>query len=140
MGLMPINGGGDLGYAVFIAPNGQAFYAPAGTDFFREWAAGRANGMVNIWGINSDIGHYGRFDYQRPPGQGFNGLYTNASNYGVGEYMQGAGFSLGQTIWIGSLFSTFYSKNANSPMQSFWWTQGWFAAKNQKMAVCPNQH
>lgn len=118
---------------VFTAPNGQTFLAPAGTDFQAVYNAGRADGL---FGANSQIGHYGKYDFQRNGGRGecssntFYPAYTDASNYGVGVYMNGAGFSLNQTITIGNLFAGTMSSNAGSARQQQWWRNGWNAAQS----------
>jgi RHS repeat-associated protein len=137
LGLSPTNGGGEADISIYIAPNGQIFYAPAGTNFSDPFFAGVAGGM-NPFSIWQAIGHGGQFDYQRPDGYWgqFIPLYTQAANFSVGEYMAGAGFSLEQTVFIGSTFATFFSNNAGS-QQAYWWTQGYYDAKNQKGPSCP---
>ena len=116
------------GSVSYTAPNGQQFYAPPSANFCNEYAAGQQNGM-NPWGINSAVGQGGQFDYQRSDGN-FYPAYTNASNYGVGVFMRGAGFSEGELNAIGGLYSFLKSANANSQSQTSWWDQGWNAANS----------
>jgi hypothetical protein len=123
----------------YVAPDGRPFLAPAGTNFQNVYNAGHANGPFNILGMNVAIGHYGQFDFQRNGGQGncpghntFYPAYTNASNFAVGEYMNGAGFSLDATLTIGYVFAFTMSSNAGSPDQGQWWANGWNAAQAAK--------
>ena len=78
------------------------------------------------------VGQGGTFDYQRPEGPNgrFDSQYTDASNFGVGVYMNGAGYSLHGMNAVGGAYSFLRSKNANSTAQSDWWAQGWIAANN----------
>jgi len=147
-GAIPVDGSGgsSSGFSVFhgtptnsqtfTAPNGQTFLAPAGTDFQAEYNAGKSNGL---FGANSQIGQYGKFDFQRNRGLGecsaggtnvFYPAYTDASNFGVGVYMNGAGYSLSETVEIGDTFALFKSSNAGATAQSQLWTNGWYAAQS----------
>jgi hypothetical protein len=116
----------------FTTPDGQTFLAPAGTDFRAIYNAGKTNGIM---GMNSAIGHYGTFDFQRNAGAGqlstntFYPAYANASNYAVGVYMNGADFSLDQTHNYAWIFAHTFSSNAGSPAQTQWQTNGWKAAE-----------
>lgn len=121
----------------FIAPNLETFFAPHGTDFTVVYNAGIANGEWNVSGINNAVGTYGKFDFQRNMGRGqqpdgpynyFYPAYVHASNYGVGVFMNGCGFSLDDTIRIANSFAHGESRNAGDPQQKEWWTQGWEAA------------
>jgi hypothetical protein len=58
--------------------------------------------------------------------------YVDASNYGVGVFMNGCGFSLSQTITVATDFAHGESKNAGSPRQKLWWKTGWKAAQSGK--------
>jgi len=96
--------------------------------------AGKKNGSV---GINAAVGHYGAFDFQRNEGKGYQSLgnafykdYTDASNYAVGVYMSGAGYSLPGTVVIASRFAKLMSSNAGDPRQKEMWTKGWNDAQN----------
>ena len=91
-------------------------------------AAGQSAGL-NPFAVNSAIGHYGTYDFQRNAANNtFTGAYTDASNYAVGVYMQGAGYSLSQTIAIGQFFGHSMSSNAGDPRQQAFWEAGWNAA------------
>ena len=51
----------------------------------------------------------------------------NASNYVVGVYMAGAGYSLLGTLSIGTGYAMTHSANWDSDFLSHivWWTKGW---------------
>lgn len=120
-----------LNSVVYQAPNGQGFYAPSNANFQSVLAAGQTNGLL---AMNASIGQFGQYDYQRVNagvmGQYFYPAYTNASNFAVGVYMYGAGFSIDQMDEIGSLYALFNSSNAGSGNLTTWWRYGWLAAKN----------
>jgi hypothetical protein len=79
--------------------------------------------------VDDAIGQFGRFDFQRKESEGiFIKPYTNASNFAVGVYMRGAGFSLEETKFIAGLYAFMKSSNAGDPEPSVWWTNGWHAA------------
>src|SRR5271169_4853447 len=101
---------------------------PPYADFQRVYAAGQAHWQNPISAIFA-VGHYGTYDFQRDQGV-FYSAYTNASNYAVGVYMAGAGYSYDATIAIGTLFANLYSSNAGSESQRTWWTRGWNDATN----------
>jgi len=105
----------------FKSGDGATFLAPPKADFNQVFAAGQANGAL---GANAAVGHFGTFDFQRD-GNTFYSAYTDASNYAVGVYMAGAGYTLDQTIDIGRLFAFGYSSNAGAAAQREWWERGW---------------
>jgi hypothetical protein len=120
----------------FTAPDGQTFLAPAGTDFQKVYDAGKTNGYA---GMKANVWQYGIFDFQRNMGGGPNTLgenifysaYTNASNYAVGVYMNGAGANLWLTLSFASFAADAGSKNAGTPELREWQTLGWEAAENK---------
>jgi hypothetical protein len=73
------------------AGDGESFYAPPYADFLKVYAAGEAN-WQNPFAAISGIWLNGTYDFQRDNGS-FYSAYTNASNYAVGVYMAGAGYS-----------------------------------------------
>jgi hypothetical protein len=108
--------------------SGTAFPAPPGANFSAVQAAGRSAGL-NPFAVNSAVGHFGTFDFQRDAASNtFTGAYTDASNYAVGVYMQGAGYSLSQTVAIAQLFGHSMSSNVGDPRQRQFWEAGWKAA------------
>jgi RHS repeat-associated protein len=129
-GLIIINGMGP-GAKLYVLPDGRSFYAPEFADFTVVLATGRANGK-NPFATNGAVGHYGKFDFQRVDagvmGRYFLPSYTDASNFAVGVYMNGAGYSLRDTMRIGAGFSILRSSNAGSTSQSQWWAEGWNSA------------
>jgi RHS repeat-associated protein len=117
---------------LYRAPDGELFSAPALADFEQVEEAGATNGKLNVLGISRALGHYGTYDFQRIDagvmGKSFIPEYTNASNFAVGVFMRGAGFTLNQTMGIASTFANLKSSNAGSPLQRVWWINGWNAA------------
>jgi hypothetical protein len=78
------------------------------------------------------------FDFQRQSDANlFIGKYADASNYAVGVYMRGAGFSLAETQFVAGLFAHTMSSNAGKPEQSTWWTNGWNDANSGKLPIPP---
>lgn len=92
--------------------------------------------MANLAGIDDALGHFGTYDFQRADfsslglGQEFYPAYTDASNYAVGVFMNGAGYTLDQMNAVGSTYAYLFSSNAGASSQSIWWANGWNAAKN----------
>lgn len=125
------------GSVQYVAPDGQTFYAPSYANFQAVLAAGQTNGMTNLSGINSAIGQGGTFDFQRSGGN-FYPTYTNASNYAVGVYMEGAGYPEGLMNLLGDVYARFKSSNSGTPKQPMWWDNGWNAAHDGKLCnSCP---
>ncbi|MFZ0932087.1 MAG: hypothetical protein WAN11_26040 [Syntrophobacteraceae bacterium] len=111
-----------------LAPDGRTFFVPPDADFHEVYEAIKANGLDPI-AASKAIGHFGTFDFQRQEDKNLLiSEYTNASNFAVGVYMRGAGFSLQWTKFIAGLFALTMSSNAGDPNQSVWWTNGWYAA------------
>jgi hypothetical protein len=73
--------------------------------------------------------HFGAYDFQRQDGKVYL-PYTNASNYAVGVYMAGAGYSYDATIAICTTVANLISSNADANTQAPWWTRGWNDATN----------
>jgi hypothetical protein len=115
----------------------STFYAPPGTNFSRVRDAGRANGWSPIE-VNRSVGHWGTFDFQRDADMNqFTRSYTDASNFAVGAYMQGAGYSRANTARIANGFATTFSSNAGDPNQARYWMMGWDAANSGNLEyVC----
>ena len=97
------------------------FLAPPKANFKAVFAAGQINGL---FGAGPAVGHSGTFDFQRD-GTTFYSAYTNASNYAVGVYLAGAGYTLGETVFIAATFARAHSSNAGSPSQAECWKRGW---------------
>jgi hypothetical protein len=118
--------------ASWTAQNGSSFYAPANANWSAIYAAGQAGGY-SPFAANTAVGQFGTYDFQRNAANNmFLSQYTNASNFGVGVYMNGAGFSMDQMLAIGWAFSMSMSSNAGSINQASWWIQGWEAANANK--------
>ncbi len=119
----------------YRAPNGKSFAVPENADLCGELQAGQNNkfSLGHPWqhvsSMRKAVGQGGTFDYQRWGGK-FNSNYTDASNFGVGVYMNGAGYSQFGMDVVGGTYSLFWSRNANAASQQEWWVQGWIAANN----------
>jgi RHS repeat-associated protein len=131
-GLTIVTGTGP-GAKVYLSPDGRIFYAPEYADFTAVYNAGKEAGRDPM-AMGSALGHFGKFDYQRVDagimGKAFYPAYTNASNFAVGVYAYGAGYSLFQTQVIGTAYSVLKSSNPGDPAQSSFWEQGWRAARD----------
>jgi len=101
----------------YTTPTGQSFYAPPQASWCTIYAAGKSNGLSPS-AANKAIGQFDLFDFQRSGGN-FYPAYTNASNYGVGVYMNGSGYSLFDMNSLGSIYSFFKSSNANDPSPTY---------------------
>ncbi|WP_233260195.1 hypothetical protein [Luteibacter sp. OK325] len=132
-GKYEISHGVPDGAYFFASMDGAGFYAPGNYDFSAVYVAG-VKDKDNIFdhasyaSIKQAIGQGGTYDVQRSQGV-FYGAYTNASNFNVGIYMNGAGYTLHQTETIGAVYSRRNSSNANSPGQTQWWVRGWQSAQ-----------
>ena len=104
------------------------FWAPPKADFREVLAAGRTNGTSPL-AAGEAIGQFGTFDFQREDDR-FYTAYTDASNYAVGVYMSGAGYSLEETLALGRLYAWARSSNAGAQAQVDWWKRGWNDATN----------
>ncbi|RBP15895.1 phage portal protein, partial [Roseiarcus fermentans] len=112
----------------YTTGDGTRFYAPPDADFRQVYAAGRANGR-NINAARSAIGASWTYAFQRRDGT-FYSAYTDASNYAVGVYMAGAGYSYTETVLGGTAYAMRHSSNWESGFRYHieWWTKGWNGA------------
>jgi hypothetical protein len=81
-----------------------------------------------VFQINEDIGHFGRFDYQRDKASNtFYPAYTHASNYAVGVLMAGAGYTREQTHDRSETFAYLFSSNyaTDKADRQYWTYRGW---------------
>ncbi|MGC8493283.1 MAG: hypothetical protein ACP5SH_16265, partial [Syntrophobacteraceae bacterium] len=116
------------GAVTYRTNDGQEFLAPAQADWNAVFEAGKANGL-NPFGIRRAVGHFGEFDFQRDGSKKvFYDDYVHASNFAVGVFMRGAGFSLAETKVIGRMYADLKSTNPHKEEQSEWWIRGWMAA------------
>jgi hypothetical protein len=109
--------------------DGSTFYAPANADFGAVYDFGKS--ISNLWNpvkeIGAAIGQGGFFDFQKS-GDIFYSQYTNASNYGVGVLMNGAGYSWTQTAMIAGGYASLYSQQGWTSELTTWWRNGYTAA------------
>lgn len=123
------------GAVTYTASNGTNFDAPPQANWAAVYAAGQTGGMNPFAGYDA-IAHYGTFDFQRDANLNlFMSDYTNASNYAVGVYMNGAGFNLAEMTLIAQAFAYTMSDNAGVSDQFNWWAAGWDAANKQNFAT-----
>ena len=120
--------------------SGITFSAPGNIDFSQQQQFAE-NHYLDLASAYQQVGQYGMFDYQRQPnetnsGYDFLGKYSDASNYGVGVYMRGAGFSLPGTIMIGKGYAFFKSKNNSNNNWDLMWASGWNDANDGKLCSC----
>jgi len=113
--------------------HGKNFLAPKGTDWCAIRAFAQTSGL-NPYAVKKSIGHGGTFDFQRIGGK--HSEYIDASNYVVGLYMEGAGYSQLITDGLGGTYSFLFSSNANSPQQKLWWDNGWSDANSNAACSC----
>jgi hypothetical protein len=120
----------------YIRGDDDEFYAPPHADFKVVYKTGVNDGLANYKAANKAIAQGSAFDYQRDiVNKIFHSCYTDASNYAVGVYMQGAGYSKSEMLIIGLWYALNNSKNAGSLHQIHWWFKGWNDAKNGKLAT-----
>ncbi len=117
------------------AGDGTSFYAPAYANFSKVYAAGQANWQTPAAAYFA-LTHFGPYAFQRDDGN-FYSAYTNASNYAVGVYLAGAGYSYDATITICTFVANQISSNSSAKSQSSWWTKGWNDATNKTGPLSP---
>ncbi|MHB2018562.1 MAG: RHS repeat-associated core domain-containing protein [Candidatus Xenobia bacterium] len=118
---------------LYVSNDGNLFWAPPEESPQQVFQTGQQNGW-NPLQVSNCLGHFGQFDVQRD-GYQFIPAYTDASNYNVGLYMNGAGYDWLNTYGIANTFASGYSSNAGSSAQWTWWWQGWNDARNQTFAT-----
>jgi len=111
------------------AGDGTTFVAPPYANFQKVFGAGQDN-WQNPLAVLHYIWQNGVYDFQRENGV-FYSAYTDASNYAVGVYAAGAGYSYNATMAIGRFVANLISSNARANTQSSWWSRGWSDATNR---------
>lgn len=127
--------------AIAVAtPDGSTIYdkdsptktltAPPHANFREIYTAGRAIALLpyseQYRRAHVAIAQEGTYDFQRDVAQQkFFDAYVHASNYAVGVYMAGAGYSLEATRTLAKLYALRNSKNYNSQDQLNWIKRGW---------------
>lgn len=111
------------------SPTGKLI-APAHASFRQVYAAGRAIASASfpIQGtlIQAALKQGGTYDFQRNViRQEAYPAYAHASNYAVGVYMAGAGYSLWWTLHLAETYALFHSSNYGDKEQKEWTTRGW---------------
>jgi hypothetical protein len=123
------------GAAIFKTADDFPFYAPAATDFAQIYDAGQKIRDDNFFHKLFEVGpilHYGDYDLQRQDGS-FNRNYTNASNFAVGDFMNGAGFSWPATVVLGDIYALTHDQGRIPPGDKPWWQAGYDAAAGGKL-------
>jgi hypothetical protein len=104
--------------------------APRHANYRQIYAAGKAIASaplpIQIALIRANLRQGGAYDFQRDPvRQETQPAYANASNYAVGVYMAGAGYSLELARGTAETYAFFNSSNYGSKNQTAWLKQGW---------------
>ena len=129
------------GTVIYYTGDQKELLAPFEANWQDVYDAGKADGG-DPFKAGVAIGHFGTFDFQRKVDENTNRAYffhqyENASNYAVGVYMNGAGFSLKWTIIYAKAYAHSLSSNADAPDPSIWWTRGWKDADKGKLPISP---
>jgi hypothetical protein len=146
-GLAAICVGPGCGPQAFQDPtSGNTFYAPNGTDFQSIWQAGQnfRNNGGSLLGLGQYVGRSGIYNFQNQSAQAGLGYsyYQQASNVAVGIFMNGAGYSLADTLIIGQTAGFLGSSNFPTATTNWniWWSTGWIDGNNQTFpAPVPHQ-
>lgn len=105
--------------------------APPQADYGQIYSSGEKIAQLYLPGLQAPfidlaIGHGGAFDFQRNTiTMQFFPAYTHASNYSVGVYMAGAGYSETATVLFAETFALVSSTNYGSNDQIGWIRRGW---------------
>jgi hypothetical protein len=114
--------------------DGSIFSVPPETDFKTIYEAGKNIQDVPLLlqpsMIGANVGQGGLFDLQRS-GNNFYSTYTPASNFAVGVFMKGAGYSWPEVLAVGSAYGLWKSQDVKDA-QIQWWKKGYDAASNGK--------
>jgi hypothetical protein len=121
-------GGGTQAYA------GQYFWAPPQEDSWAVYSAGATVYGFSPGAIYNNLAHFGTWDVQRSVPGCFISAYKSASNYNVGVYMQGAGYSPDDMNFIGGLYASLFASNAGDPSLPYWWGIGYQSAQTGQFA------
>jgi RHS repeat-associated protein len=118
--------------AEWVDPYGAPFWAPDGTNWCDIYWAGKRHGLL---GADKYIGRYGQYDFQRSA-DNFYYQYISASNFAVGVYMNGAGYSLMHTLELGALAGHSLSTYERDAL---WWYNGWNFGASGACNNCPSK-
>jgi hypothetical protein len=104
--------------------------APRHANYRQVYAAGKAIAsaplQIQIALIRANLRQGGTYDFQRDPiREETQPAYANASNYAVGVYMAGAGYSLELARGMAETYAFFNSSNYGNKNQTAWLEQGW---------------
>lgn len=113
--------------------------APPGFTLAKITAAGQAGGWSPS-AMNSAVGHYGSFDFQRSTdASGNTTFYTQyqvASNVAVGSYLYGTGIPEILSNAIEDIFAVSMSSYSGDSNQFLGQEAGWDAASGQASISC----
>jgi hypothetical protein len=137
---------------VYEDPNGTATYqthqdkqdfeGPRGISWQGVYDAGKADGG-DLTKVGLAVGHFGTFDFQRKVDEEnkpyFFDQYVNASNYAVGVYMKGAGFSLNRTLAYAKIFAHATQASNADAGPSIWCVRGWNDADRGELPKEPEK-
>ncbi|MGH6838380.1 MAG: hypothetical protein ACREDT_06205 [Methylocella sp.] len=100
--------------------------APRTANFHDVYVAGTR--VTNPLQIGAYVDHYGQFDFQRDRATNtYYPVYKDASNYAVGIFMAGAGYTREHTSDNSETFSYLFSSNYYTDMEErkYWIYRGW---------------
>ncbi len=110
---------------------GTSYVAPPKFSLNVIVKAGQASGR-NLFALRRTVGQGGTFDFQRVTDSAgnvqFYGSYTPVSNFAVGAYEFGAGYTRGQGDFLSNLYATLFSSNVGDPKQELYRHLGYDAA------------
>jgi hypothetical protein len=119
----------------YTAGDGTTFYAPPDADFSEMYSYGESlEGdpvPLLLLRIDQACGQGGIYDFQRS-NKSLYVKYENASNYGVGVLLNGAGLSWEQTEAFGQAYADAKSSQSHSQTRIDWWQRGWNDAQSGK--------
>ena len=121
---------------------GHNFYAPPSFNLQAIENAGKSNvfNAFNPGAMNSAVGHYGTFDFQRVEtlfgNTTFYSAYTPVSNVAVGAYLYSSGYTKLGASAISNTFALFKSKNAGDPNQALYRNIGVDLAAGKAKVTC----
>ncbi len=120
---------------------GTSYVAPPNFSLRAIVGAGQAAGR-NLFALRRAVGQGGTFDFQRVTDSAgniqFYSSYTPVSNFAVGAYEFGSGFTRGQGDFLSNLYATLFSSNAGDLKQALYRHLGYDAAAKGDAHCSPN--
>jgi hypothetical protein len=123
------------GVPVSVGDPPTLLIAPRHANYRQVYAAGKAIASaplpIQIALTRANLRQGGTYDFQRDSvRQETQPAYANASNYAVGVYLAGAGYSLELARGMAETYAFFNSSNYGNKNQTAWLEQGWHDANS----------